>query len=274
MFDKILIWIKNIIEKIKNFFFVKRNRSKKQQQPDQPTTYDNMNWTKIMKGGHNRENNEEEVIGKIRIPKDLYRMEGLNEVKLMFPIIQDLTSEVYFCKIEPNSYINMISDKDFHCLYPSVNVAGQQTKIFVSHVLMFLDENTRDKSTMINPQVYIIPKPTKTVPVVEHTRYVEATIYTKEIRTMTDYLITAVPLTHVNIMYTTKPKPKVGTVAITFNIPNDKEMYWSGSLVQYQKTLYIVGSVTYIEDHGIIKLVAYSVSTHGVTITIEEHEEE
>lgn len=272
MFEKLIQMIKKLYNFIMDLIFRKKKKRQPRKDNSNNETYDNINWCRVT-SKKNKEKQDDQYSPSVKIPKDIYGFKSDKVLEIKFPILQELSNETYFAKVDRNNYINLISDEDFHCLYPSITVSNTTVKIFVSHALMLTDSDTKSKASMVNPQVYMIPKPKLTLPTKWHKQYHEANIYTKEIGTMADYIITCKPLTHINTMYQTKPKPKMGTIALTFNLPNDKEMFWSGSLVRYQKSIFIVGMTSLIEDYSIIKIIAYSVTTHDITIEINDEEE-
>lgn len=204
-----------------------------------------------------------------KVNRDIYYLTDKgSKVQIEYSVVVDASEETYYCIAERTPFVSLIRDSDFIFLYSTINWQGTVIKIFASHTLPFLDENIKENAAQLNPQIYTIPKVKRSIPIKHITKQGKAIIYTKEVMTMKDYIIETKVTTNVNVMCLMKPKPKVGTVAIVLTLPNEKDMYWSGSIVKYEKQIYIVGIVTIFPETSVIKLVAYALATYTIQIVV------
>lgn len=278
MIDKIILMIRTIIERIKRKFGGTKKRTQGKKRNIGKQTYDNTKWfnknQQSLSNNVKEDQNSEKDDEKQEISHDYYYMPSTNLMKIIMSCNVSETNSYNYCKTDPNCHINLIRDEDMTCLYPTITIAGQTIKIFVSHAIYLLDENTRNSASQLNPQVYIIPKTKTTIPIInlKKAKITKAMIYTKEIETQMDYIIEAEINTIINAMYLIKGTAKLGTIAMTFIFTDEKQMYWSGSLVIVEARVYIIGTVTRYPDTSAIKLLAYAVGTHSIKIEIDDEE--
>lgn len=138
---------------------------------------------------------------------------------------------------------------------------------------MVLPEEERDKIYAINPMLHINSKvKNKYYPTLKNNNE-EIYIKTKHVDTLEDYIVTSTATTTINVQYNRNGKIKIGTVGIIAIIDEELPMIWSGSIVEMSKTIFVVGAVTRFEGKSMIKIIAYTVSTHDVSIELNDDEE-
>lgn len=245
------------------------NRRKKKR----PTyeMYDNTDWVEV-KGKYVTEDNDYQHSHPTETTDDLndfYCMVEENKLMITMPTECYHAANHKVCRTDENRHLTMVRDEDFVCMYPTVNIAGIKVNLYTGHTYMLNKDNIDTTTAQINPQVYVSPGRKTTVPTQYFKAKKSAVIMTTTVSMNENVVIDCQPTTHVNTMYMLKGKPKRGTIALVFTLIPDEEYVWSGSLVQYGKAVYIVSNATKYEWSGVVKLVAYSVSSHDVDIITE-----
>jgi hypothetical protein len=256
-------------------FFRGWTKSKKNNAPndDAPYQYDNADWYEVSynKGKSNMkeieneiENNDDNVI-----LTDIYYLKTSTDLRIVMPLSAYYSKPCQMCKTDGNRYLTLIKDNDFVCLYPTLNIQGKVIKVFTAHTYAMVDKDSNLSTCILNPQVIISPTSKSTIPMVKVPKNKLATIMTSTITSGDNYILETVPTTVVNVMHLVKGKPKIGTIALIFTIAMETELVWSGSIVRYENSLFIISNRTMYEDSGVIKLVAFAIASHNIQITTE-----
>jgi hypothetical protein len=265
--------IKQIVSSIINVFIkiYKRWFCRDHTEHNATEQYDNTCWVEVKNKRYIDNSNDIDDTNQTDMDalKDYYYMSENHQVTIVMKDNINHFAASQICKTDPTNRLTLAEDQDFVCLYPTVKINNTKTRLFTGHTMMLMMKIIDEEFTELNPQVYITPKAKTTMPVGYFKKYHKATIMTIECATKEYRVIDTHPTTHINVILMDKGKPKMGTIALVFTICVDDEYIWSGSIVLYQKHVYIISNKTVYNDGDIIKLVAFSIGSHPINIVTE-----
>lgn len=263
-------WIKSL--------WKKNNKAEKRKQASYQEVYDNTDWIEIKydKRNTNIEEVEEEreADGQYESISDLYNFTDKNNLIITMPVTCSIANTARYCKTDANNHIMLVQDEDFMCLFPTIKLGSMVVKVFVGHTYALLTNQQDVQSTLLNPQVIVIPKTKTILPMPKTAKNKFATIMTVDKVGRQHYIIETTPSTIVNVAYLKKGKPHIGTIALIVTIHREIDMIWSGSIITYDRAAFIVSNVTSYEETGVLKIIAFAIASHDVKITTQGAYEE
>lgn len=174
-------------------------------------------------------------------------------------------------KTEVNKNLKIVKDETCIGLYCKANIMSYNCEVTVPHILNLFDADTQLKSYALNPCVYVNVEVNHEKLKCINKTYVstyDCKISTKENRTFQDYSISTkiTELIRAPVMHSGRQKMDI--VACIITLSYDKEMLWSGSIVESAGISYIVTIINEDKRRNIITMLAVAMAIHDFDITI------